>query len=122
MDELLQILQGYLMGSRGLGECAEWLAGVDWDDPDLTVQQKEGLGLFELLLTDIAEGLREEVEFWEAASEYVAAKTQNVFAKQAFTTVQVFVGSANISSPVVEMVVVEDQELRSWSILPLTVP
>ena len=52
MRELVQLLQDYLLGSKGLGECAEWLAGVNWDDPDLTDEEKDSLGLFELLITD----------------------------------------------------------------------
>ena len=68
------------MSSIGLGECVEWLASVDWDDPDLTPEERESLGQFELLLTEIAEGLREESEFREAAAGFVAARTDTVSA------------------------------------------
>lgn len=98
MDDLLQMLQAYVMESKGLGECAEWLASVDWDDPDLTPEQKEDLGLFELLVTEIAEGLREEQEFWEAASEYVGARTDSVYARQTFPKMPVIAGTADTSS------------------------
>jgi hypothetical protein len=122
MNDLLQILQAYLLDTRGLGECAEWLAGVDWDDPDLTNEEKENLGLVELLLTEVAEGLRKEQEFWEAAAEFVGARTQSGFAKQTFPDVTITVGTADSSSlPLVEWIPV-GQELQSWNISPQVVP
>ncbi len=78
MNELVRLLEGYLMSSTGLGECAEWLAGVDWDDPALTQEERESLGQFELLLTEIAEGLREESEFRESADDFVSYRTDIV--------------------------------------------
>ena len=75
MNELARLLQNYLAEAKGLGECAEWLAGVVWDDPDLTEEDKESLGLFELLLTEIAEGLREEEEFRDAAASFVTGRS-----------------------------------------------
>jgi hypothetical protein len=68
VKELAQILTDYLKGTRGLEECAEWLAGIDWDDPNLTDEEKETLGLFELLVTKVAEGMREEKEFRQEIS------------------------------------------------------
>ena len=82
MNDLVQVLQGYLMSSASLKDCAEWLAGADWDDPALTDEEKEALGLFELLLTDIAEGLRPESEFRDEASAFVAARPDMAFIKQ----------------------------------------
>ena len=117
MDGLLQILQGYLTGFSSLAECAEWMAGVDWDDPDLTVEEKETLALFELLLTEAAEALREESEFWEAASEFVASKTQSVFAKQTFTDISITSSSASVASFPQLVVASEERESRSWNIL-----
>lgn len=73
MKELAQILADYLKGAKGLDDCAEWLAGVDWDDPSLMDQEKEALGLFELLVTEIAEGQRDEKEFRQEASQFVAS-------------------------------------------------
>jgi hypothetical protein len=78
MNELIRMLQGYLSGAAGLGEFAEWLAGVDWDDAAMTEEQREGLGTFELLLTEVAEGLRGEREFFEEASRFVASRPQSV--------------------------------------------
>ena len=56
------MLQGYLESSANLECCAEWCAGVDWSDPGLTVEEKETVGTLELLVTEVAEGLREEEE------------------------------------------------------------
>ncbi len=72
MNELVEILQTYLDGSQSLRNCAAWLAGVDWDDLALTQEERERLGLFDLLSTEIAEGMREEKEFREAAARVVA--------------------------------------------------
>ena len=56
------MLQAYLESSANLERCAEWCAGVDWSDPELTVAEKEPVGTLELLVTEVAEGLREEEE------------------------------------------------------------
>jgi uncharacterized protein with von Willebrand factor type A (vWA) domain len=117
----MQVLQGYLMGGRGLAECAEWLAGIDWDDPKLTREEKDALGLFELLLTEVAEGLREEREFREAAAEFVAKRSESVFIWQVFPAVSVAVGTADLSSSPV-IAVSADRESRSWSISLQVVP
>lgn len=79
MGELALILADYLKGAKGLGECAKWLAGVNWDDPDLTDEEKDSLGLFELLITDVAEGLRDEQELQEEASSFVASGSRRMF-------------------------------------------
>ena len=75
MEELVQILQSYLISAKTLEECAEWLAGVDWDDPDFTPEAKEPVGMFELLAVDIFEGLRDEGEFREASANFIASAT-----------------------------------------------
>jgi hypothetical protein len=46
MNELLPVLQGYLKSSKNLRDCAEWLASVDWDDPELAEHEKKAIGLF----------------------------------------------------------------------------
>lgn len=121
MGELIQILESYLMGAWGLDQCAEWLAGVDWDDPGLTPEDREALGLFELLVTEVAEGLRGVEEFWQAASEFVAKSTPSVFTWQVFPEVLIVVGTSNISTLPVT-VLSADQESRFWSISPQVVP
>ena len=72
MTELFELLQKYLKSSKNLRDCAEWLAGVDWDDPELTNEERESLGLFELLSTEVAEHLRDEREFRDAAIDFIA--------------------------------------------------
>ena len=62
MNEIVALLQAYLESSANLESCAEWCAGVDWSDPELTVEEKETVGTLELLITEVAEGLREEEE------------------------------------------------------------
>ena len=62
MNEIVALLQAYLEPSGGLDRCAEWCAGVDWSDSELTVEEKETVGTLELLITEVAEGLREEEE------------------------------------------------------------
>lgn len=122
MNELIKMLQSYLMGASGLGECAAWLAGVDWDDPDLTDAEKESVGLFELLITEVAEGLRKEREFWEAAAELVADKSQTVYSWRDFPEVSVAEGTATTTNLTLELVVLGGRESRSWNISPQVVP
>ena len=72
MNELTEILQSYLAGSLSLAGWVEWLARVDWEDPGLTQEERDCLGQFELLSTEISDGIREEREFGEAAAQVVA--------------------------------------------------
>ena len=76
--ELAQILTDYLKGAKGLDDCAEWLAGVDWDNSALTDKEIEALGLFEALVTEVGEGLRDEKELRKEASQFVAANLSRV--------------------------------------------
>lgn len=122
MRELVQLLQDYLLGAKGLGECAEWLAGVDWDDPDLTDEEKGSLGLFELLITDVAEGLREEHEFWEEASQLIAKTSQITFTWQAFPSISFAIGTATTSTLLQEELVSVGQVSQPWNISLQVVP
>ena len=122
MRELVQLLQDYLLGAKGLGECAEWLAGVDWDDPNLTGEEKDLLGLFELLITDVAEGLREEREFWEEASQFIAKNYPSTFTWQAFPSISFAIGTATTSTLLQEELVSEGQVSQSWNISLQVVP
>jgi hypothetical protein len=81
MNELLPVLQGYLKSSKNLRDCAEWLASVDWDDPELAEHEKKAIGLFELLATDISEGFRDESEFRDTAAKFVATSTDKLFSE-----------------------------------------
>ncbi len=81
MNELLILLQGYLTSGKSLVECSEWLAGVDWDDPELNAAEREILGTLELLITEKSEGMREESDFHEDTTRFVADQAGMVLAK-----------------------------------------
>ena len=119
MSELITLLQCYLMSSKSFGECGEWLAGVDWDDPSMTYDEKETVGVFEILATDIAEGLRDERECREAAEDFISRKTTERFSEQAPKDISTSVGTAIALSPIVEVVVPVGQGSQSWNISPL---
>jgi len=70
--ELTNLLTAYLAGWKTIFDCAEWLAGVSWDEGELTPDSREMLGSLELLVTDVLEGLRPEAEFAREASDVVA--------------------------------------------------
>ena len=79
MNELVDILDSYLNSNAGLREIAEWLAGVVWDDPELTKDDQEVYGLFELLVTEIAEGMRDEAELRTEAEQFLAEMAKPAF-------------------------------------------
>ena len=66
-----QMLKAYLQGRKSISDCAEWLAGIDWDSPELTSEDKQRLGLLELFATEAIEGLRPEEEFKVEASSII---------------------------------------------------
>lgn len=78
--ELSDVLTAYLSGWKSLGDFCEWLAGVDWDDPSFDADSQSVVGLFELLATDVMEGIRPETEFAQEASDFVAAATGSRYA------------------------------------------
>ena len=116
MNELIKLLQYYLTSSISLVECAEWLASVDWDDPELTGDERDALGLFELLITEISEGLREEYEFRREAALLLAAKTPVVFAMAPLANQLVAVSTSSECTPIVEVAVTPDPASQSWNI------
>ena len=69
------ILTEYVSGERPCSAVEEWLAGVDWDDPGLTQEVKITLGLFEVLATEVSEGMRNEGELVTEAKELLARST-----------------------------------------------
>ena len=70
--ELIDLLVAYLKGWKTISDCAEWLAGVVWDDPDLAPETRNLLGRLELIVTEVAEELRPEAEFSQEAAAIVA--------------------------------------------------
>ena len=78
MKDVIQQLQAYLLRSLSFDECRDWLASVDWNDPELTKEDWEILGELQLVLTEIGEGMREEPEFRETASRVVAERADTI--------------------------------------------
>lgn len=76
-SELIDLLAAYLSGWKTIFDCAEWLAGVKWEDLSGDPDAKEIYGELELLVTEVAEGLRAETEFSDAASDLVARVTDS---------------------------------------------
>ena len=75
MKEFLDVLTKYVNGERTCSAVEEWLAGVDWNDPDLTQESKEAYGLLELLATEVSEGLRDEDELVREAKSLLEKET-----------------------------------------------
>ena len=72
-QDLIDLLNKYLLSQATLHDCYEWAAGVDWDDPayQLDTALVREIGTLELLAIESLEGLREESEFRNAAKRAV---------------------------------------------------
>ena len=120
--ELADILTAYLAGWKTLFDCYVWLASVDWDDPVLDSDGQKILGLFELLSTDVLEGFRDETEFAQEASNFVAGATGSRYLVP--KSQLAVASSASSSDDVVRNlmpVTTATQGELSWTISPLTV-
>jgi len=91
--ELVDLSTAYLMGWKTIYDCAEWLVGIDWDDPGLDPETLNLAGRLELLATEVLEGLRPEAEFWQEAAEFVSRETDSLYSQQEFITVPVAISS-----------------------------
>jgi hypothetical protein len=69
--ELADLLDAYLLDWKSLADCADWLASLDWDDPEFDQDNRNLVGRLELLTTEVMEGLRLEPEFREEAVSIV---------------------------------------------------
>ena len=76
-NELIYILSSYLMGWKTIPDCAEWFASLDWNSIELESRIAQLLGRFELLITEVVEGLRSDSELWQEASTFVSQETQS---------------------------------------------
>lgn len=121
-EGLLNLLTSYFMGLKSITNCAEWLAGVDWDDPQLDQQTKNDAGHLELLVTEILEGIRPESDFWKEASAMVARDTGFDYGKLC-SDIVVTCSAANDKAEWSADFIVQDQlqASQSWSISPLPV-
>jgi hypothetical protein len=122
--ELADVLTAYLMGWKNIRDCAEWLSGIDWD-ADLDPEAQKLAGGMELLITEVLEGLRTEVEFWQEAAKFVAEESESLYSPPLSISELIVAGSSNDrNSPMVEIIVGVGSavgESQSWSILPLPV-
>ena len=122
--EVGNLLTAYLSGWKTLGDCVEWLAGVDWDDPMLDAESRDLLGGLELLSTEIVEGFRTEDEFKQEAFQIVANATGMLYVGPTSVTGFRTASSSTDDVPgVVELTVTLAEGLPSWniSLLPVSV-
>lgn len=116
MRDVIQMLQAYLLRSLSFGECRDWLASVDWNDPALTKEDWETLGELELILTEIGEGLREETEFQETAARIVAVRTDFVIRPASVDGPVVTAGTATTSTSLLRTTISLDSPAsQSWN-------
>jgi len=78
-SELLDLSKAYLMGWRTIRDIDEWLAGIDWENPDLDPESLELAGRLELLATEVLEGLRPENDFWQEASKIIERQGDTLY-------------------------------------------
>lgn len=70
LNELYHLLKGYLAGHYGIAAMAGWLGSVDWNY--ISTEEGETIGTFELLATEVLEGLRPEADFRTEAEYFTA--------------------------------------------------
>ena len=124
--EFINLLTAYLMGWKSIRDCAEWLAGIDWESPDLDAESQNLVGRIELLVTEVLEGLRPEVELWQEAANSVANESGFLYGKpMSMPETAVIVSSNDRANPIVELIVQVEpavKESQSWNISPLLAP
>lgn len=120
--ELIDLSTAYLMGWKTLRDCAEWLAGIDWNDLNLEPETLDVVGSMELLATEVMEGLRPEAEFWQEAANFVERETNSIYTRQVLITESNVANSfSDAPNRLLELTVMEPGVSQSWSISPLPV-
>jgi hypothetical protein len=119
--DITDLLTAYLMGWKTARDCAEWIAGVDWNDASLDGGTKELVGKIELLVTEVLEGLRPEAELWAEASKLVAQETGSVYCQLSSTEDFIVTSSSNENNVFPGIMVPEVVGSQSWNISPLLV-
>ena len=114
MKEFLDLLTKYVSGERPLSDVGEWLAGVAWDDADLTPDSKEVLGLFEVLATEVSEGLRDQRELLSEAVTLLTKRNRSVFLQDVTAELTIRASAVDTSA----IMVSSEQGQRTWSISP----
>ena len=121
--EFINLLTAYLMGWKSIRDCAEWLAGIDWESPDLDAESQNLVGRVELLVTEVLEGLRPELELWQEAANSVANESGPLYSQPMYMPeTTVIVSSNDKTGPIVEVIVQAEpvvEESQSWNISPL---
>lgn len=84
--ELVDLSAAYLSGQKTIRDYAEWIAGIDWDSPDLDQESLGFAGRVELFITEISEGLRSNDDLLQIASDFVSSKTDTLYAIQTYAT------------------------------------
>lgn len=104
--ELVNLSTAYLMGWKTIRDCAEYLASIDWDAPSIDPVTQDIVGRFELLVTEVLEGLCPEAVFWQKVAEFVANETDSLFSPPMSLPESVIAYSSNDrNSPCVEITV-----------------
>lgn len=121
LTELVDLLTAYLMGWKTIRDCAEWLAGMDWDDRGLDQDTLNMAGRLELLVTEVLEGLRPEDEFWQEASNLVTRETNSLYSQPVLITNSIANSSNDSTNRTPEFMIPVVGASQSWSISPLPV-
>ena len=120
--ELANLSTAYLMGWKTIRDCAEWLAGIDWDDPSLDSESLNFVGRLELLATEVLEGLRPESDFWQESAEFVARETNLLYSQPPLVSNFTVASSSSTSTArIPEFIGLGVGVSQSWSISPLLV-
>jgi hypothetical protein len=119
--QIIDLLTAYLMGWKTVRDCAEWIAGIDWNNAGLDKATKALVGEIELLVTEVLEGLRPEAELWVEASKLVAQETGSVYCQLASTEDFIVTSSSNENNVFPGITVPEVVGSQSWNISPLLV-
>ena len=117
--EFADLLTSYLMRWKTLYDCEEWLAGIDWENPDLDSESLKVAGLLELLATEVAEGLRSEADFRSEAARFIRSKVDSP-RYVIPTSTEVISSSGNVTERSIRLTrsAEEVERLPSWSISP----
>lgn len=70
--ELVNILSKYLTGKKSLCDVSEWFSCIDWNNIDIDSPISSLIGKFQLLVTEVSEGMRSESELWIEALSFVS--------------------------------------------------
>ena len=70
-NEMITLLTDYLAGRKTVEEIGDWLAGTDVEDSVFDESTKDNLGLLDLFVIEVLEGLRSEADVWQLATKII---------------------------------------------------